>query len=498
MKVARRVSKAASSRRREPLQSPWRFAVVHRCVSEQERSRSIRRAVRVGAALAAVAVLGLSWLMPPGVWAQAGGLNFGPVTDGDYRENGNYDADKVELGRLLFFDEILSGNRNISCATCHHPDHASADAISLAVGEGGIGIGVARSTGAGADRVEARVPRNSPALFNLGARQFNRLFHDGRVSIDGSQPSGFDSPAGADLPAGLDNVLAAQAMFPVTSGVEMAGHRSENRIGRAAARGRLAGNGGVWNRLAKRLRRVPGYVTLFRQAFDDVDAGRDITMVHAANAIGAFQMSAFRSDNSPFDRFLRGNNGALNVAARRGMNLFYGRAGCARCHAGPFQSDNRFHSIAMPQVGPGTGGGADGRDDFGRENVSGNAGDRYRFRTPSLRNVELTAPYGHDGAYATLADMVRHYRDPAREIRDYDPSQLILPARADLDAIDLIVMNDPARVAAIAASNQARSTRLDNAEIADLVAFLRSLTDPAARDLGALVPESVPSGLLTR
>ncbi|NKB90360.1 MAG: c-type cytochrome [Acidobacteria bacterium] len=436
--------------------------------------------------------------LPAGVRAQAGGIGFGPVRDTDYRENGNYDTAKVELGRLLFFDELLSGNRNISCATCHHPDNASGDALSLAIGEGGIGIGVGRSTGTGTDRVPARVPRNSPALFNLGARQFGRLFHDGRVAVDGAQDSGFDTPAGDDLPSGLDNVLAAQALFPLTSTVEMAGQRAENKIAKAAARGRLAGNNGVWGRLAKRLRNVPAYVTLFRQVFDDVDAARDINIVHAANAIAAFEMSALRSDNSPFDRFLRGNQGALSAQARRGMNLFYGQAGCARCHAGPFQTDGRFHSIALPQVGPGTGGGGDGRDDFGRANVTGNVGDRYRFRTPSLRNVELTAPYGHDGAYSTLANMVRHYRDPARELRAYDPNQLILPSRVDLDAEDLVVMSDPARVAAIAASNQARPSRLDNVDVADLVAFLRSLTDPSARDLGALVPDSVPSGLITR
>ena len=179
------------------------------------------------------------------------------------------------------------------------------------------------------------------------------------------------------------------------------------------------------------------------------------------------------------------------------MNLFYGRAGCARCHSRAFQTDRRFHSVAMPQIGPGTGDGVDGREDFGRERVTGDGADRYEFRTPLLRNVELPSPYGHSGAYATLEAVLEHYRNPAQEIRDYDPSQLILPSRRYLDRFDLIVMEDPSRVAVIAASNDARPARLNNRDRADLVAFLRALTDPSARDLSSHVPTRVPSGLLT-
>jgi len=446
----------------------------------------------------ALALLVGALFVPSSTDAQnGGGPNFGPVRNTDYLQNGNYDTDLVELGRLLFFDEVLSGNRNISCATCHHPDNATGDALSLPLGEGGVGLGVARTAGAGDSRVHQRVPRNAPALFNLGARQFRALFHDGRVAIDPGATSGFATPAGDDLPTGLDSVLAAQALFPITSTIEMAGQRGANEIGRAAARGRLAGDQGVWNLLAQRLRDIPEYVSLFQNAFDDVGDASDLTMAHAANAIATFEMDAFRSDDSPFDRFLRGNNAAISPQQRRGMNLFYGRAGCARCHSGAFQTDRRFHSIAMPQIGPGTGDGVDGREDFGREKVTGNRADRYEFRTPSLRNVELTSPYGHSGAYATLEAMVRHYRNPEQEIRDYDPAQLILPSRPYLDRFDLIVMGDPGRVAAIAASNDARPARLNNQDRADLVAFLRTLTDPSARDLSSQVPGRVPSGFLT-
>lgn len=430
---------------------------------------------------------------PPG-----GGLNFGPVTDAQYRNGGQFNVNVVELGQLLFFDEILSGNGNISCATCHNPIAFTGDALSLPIGEGGRGLAQARTTGRGPTSVYERVPRSAPPLFNLGAFAFRRLFHDGRVADDPSQPSGFLSPAGDDLPLGLDSVLAVQAMFPPTSGTEMAGQELENEVGAAAAAGRLAGRDGVWNLLAQRLGDISEYVRLFRGAFADVRRRADISFVHVANAIAQFEAATYRSDRSPFDSYLRGDRAALDDAQVRGMNLFYRRGSCSRCHAGPFQTDQRFHSIAMPQIGPGTGDGADGRDDFGREKVTGDRRDRFEFRTPSLRNVEFTGPWGHDGAYGSLEAIVRHYRNPGNAIRDYDRSQAYLPWRADLDAQDFVVMDDPGRVAAIAAESDAQPMRLSDRDIADLVAFLRALTDPNMLDLSGDAPPRVPSGLLTQ
>ena len=428
--------------------------------------------------------------------------NFDPISDEDFRNGGNLDPDIVELGRFLFFDEEMSGNRNISCATCHHPLFATTDALSLSVGEGGEGLGPARNTGSGPSRVRARVARNAPALFNLGAHQFRSLFHDGRVAVDPGAPSGFSTPVGDDLPDGLYSVVAAQALIPLTLATEMAGQPGENEVGDAAHRRRIAGEGGVWDLLVQRLRTIPVYVSLFAAAFDDVDSAEDITIVHAANALAAFVESAFRSDESPFDRYLRGDASALTPAQVRGMNLFYGGGGrCARCHAGPFQTDQRFHALGMPQIGPGTGGSEDGRSDFGRENVSGDPADRYRFRTPSLRNVELTGPWGHSGAYGSLEAMMGHYRNQNTGLAGYDRSQAILPSGPELNQWDFIVMNDPARVAEIVASSEAQSlqlTQLSSKQIADLVAFLKALTDPRARNLSGVIPESVPSGHMTK
>ena len=250
-----------------------------------------------------------------------------PVSDADYYDKGAPDSAKVELGKQLFFDKILSGNFNISCATCHHPFAGTADGLSLPIGEGGRGLGVTRDTGVGPDVVHERVPRNAPALFNLGAREFTHLFHDGRVQPNAMFPNGIESPAGFDLPPGLDSPLAAQAMFPVTSATEMAGQAGENAIADAAAAGDLAGPNGVWAQLAERLGGIDGYVEQFISVFDDIDSAQDIRFTHAANAIAAFEARNWRADNSPFDRYpARRTRCDESVGARGHANFLLGDA----------------------------------------------------------------------------------------------------------------------------------------------------------------------------
>jgi cytochrome c peroxidase len=455
-----------------------------------------------------------------------------PAADADFHDDGAPAAVKVELGRLLFFDKILAGNRNISCATCHHPDFGSGDGVALPLGEGPRGLGPDRVCGEGAGgAVHERVPRNAPPLFNLGAREFTRMFHDGRVEVDGHgyYESGFISPARFKLPEGLDNALAAQAMFPVTSPAEMAGQQGENEVADARAANRVAGPDGVWDRLAQRLRAIPEYVERFAAAYPDrVRNAEDIDFVLAANAIAAFEATAFRADDSPFDHVLRGV-ASLDAPSRRGMNLFYGKAGCVSCHAGTFQTDHEFHAIAMPQIGPGKSDGWNADywretghkafpEDFGRGRVTAREDDRYKFRTPSLRNVALTGPWGHDGAYATLEDVVRHHLDPVRALDAYVVDDDALPPidrlvetvasgstlaqsplspsrRTGFMERDAWVQSHDELRGLIARANELEPVALTDDEVADLLAFLECLTDPASRDLSALVPATVPSGL---
>lgn len=422
-----------------------------------------------------------------------------PLTEADFPPR---DADKEALGRLLFHDKILSGNMNISCATCHHALTDTGDGLSLSIGEGGIGLGVTRNTGIGPDAIHERVPRNAPHVFNLGALQVTRMFHDGRVEVDPTWPSGYFSPAYMMLPLGLDSVLAAQAMFPITSSTEMAGQIGENEVADAANFGNLFL---VWELLAQRVRGIPEYVSMFEAAYDDVHAPEDITMVHIANAIAAWEDSAFRAIDTPFDRYLRGDHSAMSESAVRGMDVFYTVAHCADCHSGSLLTDQEFHAIGMPQIGPGKDqnlpGFVDGRDDIGREAVTGDPNDRLKFRTPSLRNVALTGPWGHDGAYNTLEGVVRHHLNTDRSIQQYDRTQAALPSRPDLDAIDFLCQDDPDRRRIVMEASELRSTRngllrrLSDQQFSDLMDFLHALTDPRSLDLRATVPMRVPSGL---
>jgi cytochrome c peroxidase len=285
-------------------------------------------------------------------------------------------------------------------------------------------------------------------------------------------------------------------MFPVTSGTEMAGQAGENPIADAAAEGRLPE---LWQQLANRLGAIPEYVELFIDAFDDVHVAADITYVHAANAISAFEAAAWRADDSPFDRYLRGDRRAMSVNAQQGMRLFYGRAQCFECHSGKVQTNHEFYAIGMPQIGPGKGdnmeGYDDGLDDFGRERSTGQIIDRFRFRVPSLRNVALTGPWGHDGAYNTLDAMVRHQLDPSLQLNAYDTTQAVLPPRPDLDAIDFLCAEDPLRRAAVEAAIEIEPVHLRPREVEILIDFLHALTDRSSLDMRDDVPMTVPSGL---
>ncbi|HET9464955.1 MAG TPA: cytochrome c peroxidase [Gemmatimonadales bacterium] len=394
------------------------------------------------------------------------------------------DAALVRLGQALMFDKILSGNRDVSCATCHNPRSATTDNLSLSIGTGGSGSASARILGS----ARQFNPRNSQELFNRGYPEFARMFWDGRVSSTGGQ---LETPAGASLPPGLASSLAAQAMFPVTIRHEMRGQPGDlDRFGSPNELAELSDDDmpAIWAGIMARVLAIPEYVAMFEAAYPGVPVA-ELGFQHAANAIAAFTADAFTTVDSPLDRYLGGDASALGEAEKRGAILFFGNAKCGSCHLGPHLTDQLFHSIAVPQVGPGMT--PNEPEDRGRERVTASAADRFQFRTPPLRNVELTGPWMHDGAYTTLEGAVRHYIDVELALRNYSTAQL----REDLRATYL---SDPTTLDAMAASIDSRvqaPLTLSDAEVADLVSFLRSLTDPAAADLAGTIPAAVPSGL---
>ena len=411
------------------------------------------------------------------------------MTDADYLP---VDPAEAALGQLLFYDPILSGNRNVACGTCHHPRFGTSDGVSLSIGDGGVGLGPERKVDP-SNLPEDRIPRNATALFNLGATQFTVLFHDGRIERDPTRKAGFRTPMEDDMVAGFSGILSAQTMFPVLSQDEMAGGFGENDVARAVRMGTITGPGGAWDLIARRVAAIPAYAARFQAVYAHVTGPDAIAFTDISNAIAAFMALEWRSDTSPFDAHLRGE-APLTGPAVEGMALFYGEAGCSTCHTGPFHTDHRFHAMGMPQFGPGKAANFErGARDEGRYRVTGRLEDLFAFRTPSLRNVARTAPYGHDGAYRDLPGFLAAHVQPRAAIAGYDRAQALMP---DLTvAPDWLVLDDPAEAQAIEAAAVDWQVALSPEQIAALTAFLDSLTDPAALAGRLGVPETVPSGL---
>lgn len=382
----------------------------------------------------------------------------------------------VRLGQALAFDKILSGNRDISCMTCHLPGFATGDGLRFSIGAGGSGIGPARTHPTG-----ALIPRNAPAAMNLFA--LKELFWDGRVAENGH--GGVDTPARQRLNPHMADAfefgaVSAQPMFPVLSPEEMRG-TSGNEL--AALSDKQAQQ--IWKGLMDRLGRIREYRQMFEAAYPGKRFAQ-LNFAHAGNAMAGFFIDQISFNDSPWDRFLAGDDNAMSEAQLRGAKDFMS-ARCSICHNGPAFTDNQFHNVAVAQFGPGRGDGAGGKDDFGRAHETGRSQDRYAFRTPPLRNVELTAPYGHDGAFMSLRDFVAHYSESDVRLRNFDASTLGAGFSGTLlhnfDAI--LATRDPLLDGVV----------FDDQTIDDVTEFMKALTDPAARNLAHLTPARVPSGL---
>ncbi|MEM1401648.1 MAG: methylamine utilization protein MauG, partial [Pseudomonadota bacterium] len=168
----------------------------------------------------------------------------------------------------------------------------------------------------------------------------------------------------------------------------------------------------------------------------------------------------------------------------------------ASCHSGKFFTDQEFHAIGIPQFGPGRTRPFDPyARDIGRMAETDDLEDAYRFRTPSLRNVELTAPYGHSGAYQNLEDIVRHHTAPEESLSAWKKTNAVIPNADWLAPTDFVVLSDRREMARLSAAINIDPVRLSDAEIADMVAFLKSLTGADSVDGRLGRPETVPSGL---
>ncbi len=304
-------------------------------------------------------------------------------------------VEKVALGKALFFDKRLSADGSVSCATCHDPQLAFTDGKRVSVGING-----------------RHGTRNAPTIINA---MFNSgQFWDGRAVS-----------------------LEAQAVMPLTNRDEM-------------------GNASFADVVA-RLRKISEYNQQFRAAFH-----AEITIESVAKAIASYERTLVSAD-SPFDRFQAGDFSAMSESAKRGLLLFRTQARCNVCHrisdSYPFLSDQNFRNTgvaanhqafdkliqrAMQAVETSTSLSSiqgltsfEGGSELGRFVATGNVLDIGTFRTPSLRNIELTAPYFHDGSAATLEAVVRYYEKGGNDnsLRDWELQALSL---TETDVRDLI------------------------------------------------------------
>ena len=270
--------------------------------------------------------------------------------------------EKVELGRLLFWDPILSGAKDVACASCHHPDFGYSDSLDLSMGTHGMGLGATRRFDAPGKR--PFVKRNSPTILNIGFAGIDMTF--------GYEPS--QAPLFWDMRV---RSLEAQALEPLKSLEEM--------------RGEAFAEPEAVEMIVARLHAIPEYRTRFARAFNTSSA---VSTTYLAKAIAAFERSIVAL-NSPFDRYVRGETSAMTPLQLSGMQRFQS-TGCANCHKGPMFTDYQVHTLGVP-------------DNPGLPESDSGVDGKYRFRTASLRNLLYTAPYMHSGMLATLDDVLSFY-----------------------------------------------------------------------------------------
>jgi len=343
-------------------------------------------------------------------------------------------AHRIALGRLLFFDPVQSAHMDVACATCHLPRFAFTDGRNLPAGPSGIGLGPDRTL---TDSTMVEEGRNSPTVINVG---FNRFFRqtttDGFLFWDGRKRK-------------LENLVT----LPQREFSEMRASVYPVEL--------------ALDSVIARLRSLEEYEAAFGLAYPDraadVAAGRSASAIDSATiamSIAQF-IRSLEGVNSPYDRFVRGEDGALTEQQKRGLVLFHEKGRCVECHVGPMFSDFNFHVVGARQLGPGFQ--ETPHEDLGRWNATRLDADRYRFRTPSLRNVAETAPYMHSGGYASLREAVEFF-DRGGGDHPHVPTERL----------------------------ELRPLHLTPREIDALVAFLEALTDLPDVD----APDRVPSGLI--
>lgn len=364
---------------------------------------------------------------------------------------------QYELGKRLFISNLLSGNKDISCMTCHNPKFGTSDNKMLSQTHDGKGI----------------LRRNSPTLFNLGLPSRNDMFHDGRVKFNPSDKT-FSTPEAAfngnnpsrkDITSKMSMAVSMQSLFPIVNNDEMRGSNGQNEIANAKT------NLEAWDLIVQRVSKNSD----IKKYIDLAYPNQEINIGHLGEAMGQFIAEEFYSNGSPFHQYLAGNNKALSDQEKRGLNVFINRGLCIACHQGGELGLNNFYaSVGVPQFGA-----KPFKLDYGRAEVKGNEDRKLFFKTPSLLNLAVSAPYMHNGAFETIRDVINHYSNIRVFLDSYD----LNPTQRDTLPVEVEVLNDAKSRNEIFNSIQApflrRGLNLTEDEKDDLEAFLTNgLLDP--------------------
>lgn len=425
----------------------------------------------------------------------------------------------AKLGRILFFDVAGGLHDDNTCGGCHSPSSGFGDTQSIA-------IGVQNNQMVGPDRTGPRNQRRTPSVVNTAF--YPSLMWNGRFSslsgdpFDNSQGFKFPLPEGTTRFPPNDPIvrqlLVAQVHMPPTELVEVGGFTGtrgtigprfdqfDDGLGGVVPPPDSSGfrNEPIRQAVLNRLNSNATYRQLFGALFPEVAAGALIDFTMVGRAIAEFEFTQVYAD-APIDEFARGNTDAMTGDQKEGALIFFGKGRCSACHAVGGQSNEMFsdfqmHNIGVPQIAPvfGVGKGNvifDGPnedEDFGLEQITGNPGDRYKFRTSPLRNAALQPAFFHNGAFTKIDDAIRHHLDVQNSTRHYNSIQAGVAADLSLR------LASPDEMLGTIDPLLATPVLLSDHEFRALVTFVRDgLLDQRAQsqNLCSLVPASVPSGL---
>lgn len=394
-------------------------------------------------------------------------------------------TDKFVLGQALFFDPILSTNKDISCSTCHLLKRGTSDFLEKSIGTGGEGLAENRISG----NMSKRHERNSLALWDLDNESVKNLFWDGRIEVLDSKKIIYRTPLKELLYKNIENALAAQALFPIVNEGEMfdTNCKLETKDQQSCLN--------IINILPKSERhlwistyhifildRLLGHITnkeltqvqikyrkLFENAYKDINL-RNMDFGLVGNAIAHFEEVAFATRDTKWDLYIEGDEEALADNQVKGALLFFRKYKCNTCHSGPIFSDFNFHSLGIVNEFSDEG---RGLLDKGRGDVTGKYLDDFKFRTPPLRNVTLTAPYMHDGSIASVKGAIqRHF----------------------IGCKENIVLSNFCNTYE-APSSLAEIRDIEDQNLDYLLDFFRAIEDDGKKRWNEIVPSGVPSGM---